>query len=265
MNLYWVYDLPNWLFAALVVITCLLISLGGHRLTERWVKRIAGNEGEFNDLVVTTLATVGVFFGITLGLISVGVWEQFAQTNSNVGNEASALGVLYQAATVYPDDTAYRLKFVLEDYTSYIIDQAWPLQRQGLIPQNDAAKVNEIMRTLAGFEPVTEAMKILHAETLTKFNEMIAFRNSRLASVASGLPETLWGVVIIGATINLIIPWFLVYDRRFIQYIMIGLMAGIIGVLIFLVGAMDNPFRGEFSIGSDPFKLVHMTMKVAEG
>jgi hypothetical protein len=86
-------------------------------------------------------------------------------------------------------------------------------------------------------------------------------RNSRLASVTSGLPETLWGVVITGALINLAIPWFLVYDRRFIQYIMIGLMAAIIGILIFLTGAMDNPFRGEFSISSDPFKLVYKAMK----
>jgi Protein of unknown function (DUF4239) len=261
MNLYWVYDLPNWLFAVLVVITCLLISLGGHRLTERWVKRIAGNDGEFNDLVVTTLGTVGVFFGITLGLISVGVWEQFSQINSNVGSEASSLAVLHQSATAYPDDMAYRLKFAIEDYTQYIIDKAWPLQKRGIVPQGGVAKVNEIQRNLAYFEPTTEALKALHTETLSKFNEMMVFRNSRLASITSGLPETLWGVVITGALINLAIPWFLVYDRRFIQYIMIGLMAAIIGILIFLTGAMDNPFRGEFSINSDPFKLVYKAMK----
>jgi hypothetical protein len=261
MNMYWVYDLPNWMFAFWVISTCLVICLGGHRLTERSVKRIAGNDGEFNDLVVTTLATVGVFFGITLGLISVGVWEQFSQISSNVGNEASSLAILHQAASAYPDDTAYRLKFALEDYVQYIIETAWPLQRQGLLPEGGVAKVNEIQRTLAYFEPATEALKALHAETLAKFNEMLTFRNGRLASVGSGLPETLWGVVIVGALINLAIPWFLVYNRRFIQYIMIGLMAGMIGILIFLTGAMDNPFRGEFSIGAEPFKLVYKAMK----
>lgn len=261
MNMYWVYDLPNALFAVWVISTCLVIALGGHRLTERWVKRIVGNDGTFNDLVVTTLGTVGVFFGITLGLISVGVWEQFSQISSNVNSEASSLAILHQAASAYPDDTSYRLKFAIEDYTQYIIDQAWPLQRHGLLPEGGLAKVNEIQRNLAYFEPTTEALEALHGETLAKFNEMIAFRNARLTSVKSGLPETLWGVVIVGAVVNLAIPWFLVYDRRFIQYIMIGIMAGIIGLLIFLTGAMDNPFRGEFSISSEPFQLIYKAMK----
>jgi hypothetical protein len=31
------------------------------------------------------------------------------------------------------------------------------------------------------------------------------------------------------------------------------LMAGTIGLLIFMMGAMDNPFRGEFSVSPEPF------------
>jgi hypothetical protein len=51
MNLYWVYDLPSWLFAMMVIGTFVGIALIGQRLTQKWVKRIAGNEGKYNDLV----------------------------------------------------------------------------------------------------------------------------------------------------------------------------------------------------------------------
>jgi hypothetical protein len=90
---------------------------------------------------------------------------------------------------------------------------------------------------------------------------MIMYRRNRLASVTSGLPDTLWWVVVVGALINIVIPWFLVYDRKLIQYLMILLMAATIGILIFLMGAMDNPFRGEFSVTPEAFELVHKMMK----
>ncbi len=261
MNLYWVYDIPGSLFAILVIGTCISIGLVGHRLTARWVRRIAGNSGEYNDLVYTALATVGVFFGITLGLISVGTWQNFADMNTNVNQEAATLGVLYRMASVYPEPADYALKFAIEDYTQFVIEEEWPLQRQGIVPEKGSIKISAIQKNLANYEPTTESMKAIYAETLAKLDDMIIHRRNRLANVTAGLPDTLWWVVIIGALINLILPWFLVYDRQLIQYLMIIMMAATIGILIYMMGAMDNPFRGEFSVTTETFQLVHKMMK----
>jgi hypothetical protein len=261
MDLYWVYDLPSWLFCLYVTATCIAIGVVGHRLTERWVKRIVGNDGSFNDLVSTTLATVGVFFGITLGLISVGTWQNFTDINANVTQEASSLVVLYRSANYYPAPVSDLLKNSIADYTKYIIEEAWPDQQKGIIPTKGVQKVNVIQQNLMPFEPKTESLKSLHSETLAAFNQMLVYRRNRLSSVQSGLPDTLWWVVVSGAVLNLIIPWFLVYQRRLIQYLMIVMMAMTIGILIFLMGAMDNPFRGEVSVKPDAFRLVYQIMK----
>ena len=90
---------------------------------------------------------------------------------------------------------------------------------------------------------------------------MIIHRRNRLANVTSGLPDTLWWVVIIGAPLDPILPWFLVYDRQLIQYLTIVMMAAKIGILIYLMGAMDNHFRGDFSVTTETFELVHKLMK----
>ena len=34
------------------------------------------------------------------------------------------------------------------------------------------------------------------------------------------------------------------------------LMAALLGLLVFLIAVMDNPFRGEFSVGPDAFEYV---------
>ncbi len=260
MNLYWVYNLPNWLFATLVIGTFVGIALIGQRLTQRWVKRIAGNDGKYNDLVSTTLATVGVFFGITLGLISVGTWQNFADIDANINQEAATVAALYSAVSNYPEPANTALRNSLKDYTKNLIDADWPQQRQGIVPQGGATKIADFQNTLLRVNPVLAGHIALHSETISEFNDLLRQRRLRLQSVTTGLPDTLWVVVIFGALLNIFIPWFLVYDRQFIQDLMITLMATTIGLLIFLMAAMDNPFRGEFSVSAAAFELVYQMM-----
>jgi hypothetical protein len=260
MNLYWVYDIPTLLFAVLVVGSCIGVAIGGQRLSQRGVKRIAGKEGKYNDLVETTLATVGVFFGITLGLISVGTWQNFADVSSNVNQEVAALGVLYRNVSLYPEPIRSDLRNGLQDYVHYVVTEAWPSQRQGIVPEGGVPKVTAVQQRLAVFESATDSQRAVHAQTLANFDQMVMFRRNRLQSVASGLPATLWGVVVAGALLNLFIPWFLVYDRPRIHDLMSTLMAATIGLLLFLMAAMDNPFRGEFSVSAAPFELLYQLM-----
>ncbi len=257
MNLYWVYDIPSWNFAALTISTFVGIALLGHRLTQRWVKKIAGSTGMYNDLVSTTLATVGVFYGITLGLISVGAWQNFTDVSTHVSEESSLIAVMYRQVSSYPEPARTELQNSLKDYTKYIIDEAWPAQRKGIIPTGGNAKVSDFQNKLFAVEPVKEGQKALHSSALSEFSEMVKARRLRLQSVTAGLPANLWSVVIFGALINIFIPWFLVFNRQLMQDLMSLLMASTIGLLIFLMGAMDNPFRGEFSVGSDAFQLIY--------
>jgi Protein of unknown function (DUF4239) len=145
----------------------------------------------------------------------------------------------------------------LKDYTRYVINEAWPAQRKGIIPAGGNVKVSAFQNKLFTVEPVKEGQKALHTVALSEFSEMIKARRLRLQSVTAGLPANLWFVVIFGALINIFIPWFLVFNRQLMQDLMSVLMASTIGLLIFLMGAMDNPFRGDFSVGPDAFLLIY--------
>ncbi len=261
MNLYWLYDLPNMVFAVVVMGFFVLVAFVGQRLTRRALKRIPGNDGRYNELVNTTIATVGVFFGITLGLISVGAWQNFSDVSMNVNQEVSSINVLYRSVSLYPEPSRHLLKADLQEYVHYVINEEWPSQRKGIIPTGGTGKVTAFQKNLYEFEPTTESMKSVHAETIATFNEMVRQRRTRLQRVTSGLPSTLSLVVIFGSLLNIVIPWFLVYDRQFIQDIAIILMAATIGLLVFLMAAMDYPFRGDFSVTPGSFELLYRRMK----
>ena len=69
----------------------------------------------------------------------------------------------------------------------------------------------------------------------------------------------LWYVVLVGALINIAIVW--MFDMKIVAHLLLGgLLVFFLGSMIFLIAAMDNPFRGEVSVSSEAFDLVYKTM-----
>jgi Protein of unknown function (DUF4239) len=158
MNLYWVYDLPNWLFAAPTIAVAVAIGLGGFYATRKWVRRVHGDELSHNDIVGFYLGAICLLYGITLGLVAVGTWQTYTDVDTKVDQEASAVAALYRAVSSFPDPKRAELQADLREYTRQLIG-GWPLQRRGIAPQSTAGAVNAIQTHLASFEPATEGRK----------------------------------------------------------------------------------------------------------
>ena len=158
MNMYWVYDLPTWLFAALTIAVAVAIGLSGSFATRKWVRRVHGQEHSHNDIVGFFLGAVAVLYGITLGLVAVGTWETYSDVDTKVDQEAAAVAALYRDLSSFPDPKRAELLEDLREYTRQTI-AGWPLQRRGIVPQNAAGAINTLQTHLARFEPATEARK----------------------------------------------------------------------------------------------------------
>ena len=86
---------------------------------------------------------------------------------------------------------------------------------------------------------------------------VVELRRIRLRSVLAGLPAPLWSVMLVGAFISIALTWFFDMKSRSMHFWMTVMFSGLLGTLIFLLAAMDNPFRGELSVGPEAFKLVY--------
>ncbi len=252
-----VYDLPTWLFCSIIIGTWVTSGVVGLLITRPIVARVVAKRGPANDLVSYFLSACGVFYGITLGLIAVGAWQQFNDVGSRVSNEASSLAALYRNVSAYPQPAREGLTADLKEYTRYVIQEAWPLHRRGEIPKGVTERVDTFQARLYAFEPTTPGQEILHAEAVAEFNNLLRLRQQRLESVTSSLTSTLWVVVRVGAIITIVISWLFKVENLRLHVALVSLMAATMGLLIFLTAAMDNPFRGEVSIGPDAFRLVY--------
>ena len=257
MNLYWVYDLPNWLFGMLTIAVMVAIGLGGLYATRRWVRRVHGDRHSHNEPVGYYLNAVCVFYGVTLGLLLVATWQTHSDVETKVGDEAAAVGALYRDVSSLPEPNRSLLQSDLRQYTRQVIDLAWPQQRLGIIPQQEGDTLSILQTHLIGFEPVTEGQKAVYAEAYRGFKQVAELRGRRLQSVHGGLAGPLWMVVLAGAFLTLAVTWFFDLRSQSMHLWMTLFLAALLGLLIYLLGALDNPFRGEISVNSEPFEIMY--------
>jgi hypothetical protein len=57
--------------------------------------------------------------------------------------------------------------------------------------------------------------------------------------------------------LNGILTYLFWVENIVLHAILVGILATFIASLIFLTAAMDNPFRGDFSVSSDVFQTIH--------
>ena len=196
-----------------------------------------------------------MFYGITLGLIAGAMWENYNATKKVLSKEASYLGCMYKGSEGFPEPVRTELKKELKEITRYIIEEAWPIQQKGLIPEG--GRTSKLENILYNFQPETENEKIIFSKELDLLYSMLELRRERKESTLSGLPEELYLVLFVGAIINIAITWFLVATKKGL-HIMITTLAGVlIGSLVFLVIAMDYPYRGQFSVTPEAYQIIY--------
>jgi hypothetical protein len=256
MTMYWIYDLPNWLLCALIIAVVVGLALIGLFLSRPIVRRIVGSSSKHNDVVSYFLGSMGVFYGLALGLIAVATWENYTQIDGVVSVEAAAVASLYRDLDGYPQPLRGRLETMMRDYTRVVIEKEWPAHKRGIALEDGDTLLDRFENEMMSFEPAKEREKIAHAEVLRSFDTVVEQRRLRLQAVSTGLPAALWCVVLIGALINGFLTYLFWIENLVLHAALVALLATFIAVLIFLTAAMDNPFRGEFSVSSEGFKTI---------
>jgi hypothetical protein len=187
-------------------------------------------------------------------LIAVNVFETYADVSKIVSREATSSAMLYRDISGYPEPMRSRLQAELRGYVFQVIHGAWPLQARGEVPTQGVEWMNRLQGLLLSFEPATEGQKLLHAETLRAYNNLIEARRMRVDAVLTHLPELMWIVIMAGAVISLCASFFFSVEDVRLHAVLVTLLATFIALVIFLTFAFDRPFMGDLGVSSDPYQ-----------
>jgi uncharacterized protein DUF4239 len=251
-------SLPLWALAIVLniwLISFVLLSLWALR---RWIlPRLHINTDASLFLGAAAMQSAMVLYGLVAALTAVSVWTRHSQVSDTASREATAIAILWRDLGGYPASERDAMREVLRGYTIQVINEAWPVQRQGRVPRMGVEWLNRFQGLLFPFEPTSESQKILHAQTLDAYNSLVEARNARLDAVNTRLPGVMWFVLLPGAMGCLLLCLFFpIEDARFQITLMVGL-AGFVAMVLFVIVSLDRPFQGPMAVGADSYQLIH--------
>ena len=109
---------------------------------------------------------------------------------------------------------------------------------------------------LLAYNPPDNGHMAAHMEALHKFNELTDLRRQRIDRINDSLPGVLWIVVLVGGGLTIAVSYFFwIEDVRF-HVLLLSMLSLFIALMIFLIAALDYPFRGEVSISADSYRTI---------
>ena len=254
----WIYELKPFYAAIIIVLFVEAWATISLLLCRRFlIPRLRYHDG-ISDAVSGTVQAIGVFYGITIGLIAVGVWTTNSKASDLVSQEAVAIGALYRDVSGYPEPLKNELQSKLREYAVFIIEKAWPAQQKGHGQELTAGMsiMNQFQAKLYAFEPATPGQEAVHSETISAYNNLLEYRRLRIDAVDNELSGVMWAVIWVGAVLSIGVAYFYRIEDWRIHWMLVGMMAGFLGMLLFMIVINDRPFFGHVRVSSDPYELI---------
>ena len=251
------FDLPLWLLAIVLNAWLMGFALAGLWIARRWLVpwlRLRYDDAYYAAALVQSAM---LMYSLIAALTAVGVWQKYSQVSDVVSSEATAIASLWRDLGGYPQPVRDATRDLLRGYTEQVIQGAWPQQRRRQTPRAGVEWMDRLQAQLFGFEPTTESQKILHAEALRQFNQLVQQRRQRLDSVQAGLPGVFWFVLLPGAMGCIVLCLFFHVDNPRFQALLLLGVSGFLAMVLFVIVALDRPFVGEMGLTPEPYQLLY--------
>lgn len=243
----WLYDVPDWLLAVLVVTVALALSAGGFIATRPLRTRAS------NDVGGAVLGTVGLIQGVLLALVAVAAWNNYTAAEDAAEREAGAIEDLFRHIQGFPDQPRLQLEARLRSYVELLIEDEWPALQRGEASTRTVQARDALSRELVAFDPRNLREQTLYSLTTSDLEALLEARRSRLVAAQLGLPGPLWAVALLGSALTIACTYFFRMKDERTLFLITSVITVSLALLIYLILVLDHPIWGTQGLRPDAF------------
>lgn len=235
--------------AAIFIGIVVLIALSGALLFHRYVPHAV--LVEHNEIAGFVFAVVGVVYAVLLAFLAIAVWEHFNAAEERTYEEASRLTVVYRKSDLFPQVHALRAE--LKTYVQIIVDREWSEMYQGKHDPQAEALAEHIAYEVRHLPVRTPAQQNVHAAMTQSIDDALVDRDYRTSAASIGVNPFLWFILFGGAASTVAFAYLFAYSNRWAMMTIVGMLAFMLGLVLYLIAAVDYPFRGQIHVGPEAF------------
>jgi hypothetical protein len=251
------------LWGVLVVGLSVVVAVAGFAVVRRFVPMDLRETHNANTAVM--FGALYVLYGLLVGFSAYFASYQYDNAQRTVEAEAGSVQELHRLAEGFPEAERREVQELSESYARTVIEEGWPLMREGQISAKAGTISVELRRGVLAFEPRAEGEDDLYAQALTLVAELDQNRALRLLEVREGIPPILWVVLILGGATTVCFAYLLGVRTEWLHVFMIAAYTLVLALILFTISALDYPFDGIAQVGPDAFEAALSRMESSGG
>ncbi|MGC2201277.1 MAG: hypothetical protein WA633_14175 [Stellaceae bacterium] len=191
-----------------------------------------------------------------LAFVAMLAWDGFNKAKAASYAEAALVLDVYNASIGFADPEMSAMRDDIIGYLETVVRVEWPAHAEGQVIDRGGAYLQKLNRLASGLKPTGVADGNLHAQLLQSLSRLWDAREQRLLAAETTIPAVVWIVTLVGGALTIAFGSFLGVPSLGMHLAMSATLA-ISGVLVvILIIALSNPFRGDFRVSTLPFDRV---------
>lgn len=252
-----IYKMPLWLTCSTLIFLYSAVASGLFYLLARRIHLKFRISDDTNNVISGILATIGVLYGLLLGLVSVDNWDNFDDARNLSATEAAAISAFYRDVAILHHPRGPALQGDVRNYLRKIIKDEFPAYNNGDVPEGSYHLLDAIHRDLVSYSPEGPVELQFYKEAVSHFNRMVELRDLRIDSVAhDGVPVVFWFAIGMGSLAIIVVSFFFHMPSYSGHLFLVNCITFFTAVMVFLILAVDNPWRGTISVSPGPYEEV---------
>ena len=258
MHVDMVYHYPIWMVGLLVV--CL--ASGGAVAVELLARAVIPLQArrEANDVAASMFSVIGVLFAVLLAFVVMLTYEGYAGARVATASEAVAAQEVADAASGLNEPARDGMARSLAAYLDAVIGREWPAQAAGREDRSGAAALASMVAVASRYQPASAAEGDEHAALLAALARLRDARATRQVAASSVVPPVVWAVMLMGGALTVLAGSFVAAPDVRAHLIMSATLAASGAIVVVMVLALAQPFRGDIRVSPAPFEQVRASL-----
>lgn len=247
----WLLQLPAPLLGFATVALVVGLSVGGLIVFRKAVSHSRLENANAVSGQVFQLA--GVLYAVLVAFLVVVVWEQFGDAENATEAEASAIVDLLRNSAAIPAQYRPEVQRSLVAYTEDVVNDELPRMRRGETIEEESDHMTDVWTSFLKVQPGTRNEIAFFDHDIVKLNDLSENRKLRVSTGESAVPGELWVLLLGGGAVVMTFTFLFGTRDLLIHGLAVGLTAGLMGFVMYLIFALEHPFVGALSVKPDPY------------
>jgi hypothetical protein len=183
-------------------------------------------------------------------------WEGFNNAKASSFKEAAPVLDVYNVLLGFADPEMSLMRDDIIGYIETVVRIEWPAQAEGRTVDRGRGYLERLNQVAIRVRPSGMAGGNLHAVLLQSLTRLSDARHQRLLAADTTIPVVVWIMMLAGGCLTVAFGSLLGVQSLAMHIAMSAALAISGALVLILIIALSNPFRGDFRVSTQPFDQV---------